>query len=312
MPNIYWQNLPSLRIVLSPIFYELLKKINTNVIPLNAISNSIRGILPNESDVSNEIRLTDKKYFVGSLNRYVNTNDFIGVNYGEHLKEKPKDFSFFQGERILIRRIISRQFRVMATYAQEEFVNKKDYYNLKINNTEYNVKYILAIICSALISFLKTKGSTNASKDDFAQLSLSDVREIPIKPIGLDKQKEFAQRADIMLKLNKELQEFNNKFVGYFSKQYKIQKPNTKLLCWYDLEFSDFIEELNKAIKSIKGTPLTKKDEFEWIDLFNENKQKALQLKSNIENTDKEIDQMVYKLYELTDDEIKIIEMDIN
>ncbi len=308
LPNKYWQNIPSLRIVLSPTFYELLSKINSNVIPLNSISNSIRGILPNESDVSAEIKSTDKKYFVGSVNRYINTNDFFGVNYGDHLKEKPKDYSFFQGERILIRRIISRQFRVMATYADDEFVNKKDYYILKVNNLEYDAKFILAIICSKLISFLKTKGSTNASKDDFAQLSLSDVREIPIKPINIKDQKILAEKANLMLALNKEFQEYINKFLNYFTMNYKIQKPNTKLLSWYDLAFEDFIKEINNAIKLNKNTPLSKKDEFDWIDLFNENKKKALELKAKIDATDKEIDQMVYKLYDLTEEEIKIVE----
>ena len=38
------------------------------------------------------------------------------------------------------------------------------------------------------------------------------------------------------------------------------------------------------------------------------NAKKALELKAQIEKTDKEIDQMVYALYELTEDEIKIVE----
>ncbi len=74
------------------------------------------------------------------------------------------------------------------------------------------------------------------------------------------------------------------------------------------MEFVDFIKELNKAIKTVKGTPLTKKDEFEWIDLFEENKKKALELKSQIDRTDKEIDLMVYELYGLTEEEIQIVE----
>jgi len=41
---------------------------------------------------------------------------------------------------------------------------------------------------------------------------------------------------------------------------------------------------------------------------FNEQKQKASDLKSKINQTDKEIDQLVYALYELTEDEIKIVE----
>jgi hypothetical protein len=57
-----------------------------------------------------------------------------------------------------------------------------------------------------------------------------------------------------------------------------------------------------------KGSPLTKKDEFEWMELFEENKKKALDLKTQIDQTDKEIDKMVYALYGLTEEEIQIVE----
>jgi hypothetical protein len=51
---------------------------------------------------------------------------------------------------------------------------------------------------------------------------------------------------------------------------------------------------------------LTKKDEFEWLDLFEENKEKAQALQTQITQitqTDKEIDAMVYELYGLTEDD---------
>ena len=41
---------------------------------------------------------------------------------------------------------------------------------------------------------------------------------------------------------------------------------------------------------------------------FNEQKQKVEKLKSEIKQTDKEIDQMVYELYGLTQEEIEIVE----
>ena len=41
---------------------------------------------------------------------------------------------------------------------------------------------------------------------------------------------------------------------------------------------------------------------------FNEQKQKAEELKAEIDKTDKEIDLMVYELYGLTEEEINIVE----
>ncbi|KAF5081749.1 hypothetical protein DSECCO2_107200 [anaerobic digester metagenome] len=71
---------------------------------------------------------------------------------------------------------------------------------------------------------------------------------------------------------------------------------------------SDFIKELNKGIKSSGGEKLSKSDEMEWMELFDSKKYEAQALKSEIERIDKEIDQMVYELYGLDEEEIKIVE----
>ena len=106
--------------------------------------------------------------------------------------------------------------------------------------------------------------------------------------------------------------EYLNKQIGnfskYFSSKYRILKISGKLEKWFELDFSIFINELNKSIKSGKGEILQKKDEFEWMELFEENKKKALEHKLQIDQADKEIDRMVYDLYGLTEDEIQIVE----
>ena len=50
----------------------------------------------------------------------------------------------------------------------------------------------------------------------------------------------------------------------------------------------------------------------EWMEVFETKKTEAQTLKAEINKTDVEIDQMVYKLYELTDEEIAIVENSIN
>lgn len=121
-------------------------------------------------------------------------------------------------------------------------------------------------------------------------------------------QQPFIYKADDMLSLNKDLQAVTSKFTTYLSSQYNIEKLSNKLEKWYELKFVDFIKEINKAIKTAKGTALTKKDEFDLIDLFEDNKQKALAPKVQIGQIDKEIDQMAYALYVLTEEAIKIVE----
>jgi hypothetical protein len=68
------------------------------------------------------------------------------------------------------------------------------------------------------------------------------------------------------------------------------------------------MKEYNKLLKVSSGTTLTKKDEFEWMELFEERKKKVLELQAEIDKTDREIDRMVYALYGLTEEEIRIVE----
>lgn len=121
-----------------------------------------------------------------------------------------------------------------------------------------------------LFSFLKTKGSTNATKDDFSQITLSDIRSIPIKIISPEDQKPFIRLADIMLSKNKELQEIQKKFTTLLVSDFKIEKLTEKLEDWYLLDWSDFANELKKKKISMSG-----KDEEKWLDRFDRMKKEA-------------------------------------
>ena len=48
--------------------------------------------------------------------------------------------------------------------------------------------------------------------------------------------------------------------------------------------------------------------EADWIQYLNEQKDKYLEINNRVFETEKEIDQMVYELYALTEEEIKIVE----
>ena len=146
------------------------------------------------------------------------------------------------------------------------------------------------------------------NKELFPKIKGYQLKQLPIKITSKTNQQPFIEKADLMLRLNAALQEVSSKFSTYFSGQFKIEKRSGKLEKWYGLSFDDFIKEINKAIKTQKGTPLTKKEEFDWIDLFEENKAKANNLQSEIAITDKAIDAMVYKLYGLSEEEIGIVE----
>jgi hypothetical protein len=179
------------------------------------------------------------------------------------------------------------------------------------NNTGYYLKtndnYLLAILNSKLINYYYKSISAQLGETGVRSFTIY-IENIPIPKVKETVKYPFIDKADLILSLNKDFQTISQKFATYFSADNKLEKLSTKLSNWYELDFPDFIKELNKAIKTAKGMPLTKKDEFEWMELFEENKKNALALKAEIDRTDKEIDQMVYELYGLTEEEIKIVE----
>ena len=199
-----WQSDKSLKIILNRNTINLQNKFHINSSILGDLCLSVRGILANDTDISDlKLSETYQPFFNGKLNRYISETPNLYVKYGDNLKEKPKNFKLFTGERILIRRIVSRQFRIMANLVEEDYVSKKDLYIFKTINDNYSPKYLLSLINSTLMSYLKTQGSTSAKKNDFTQLTLNDVRELPIKQISLENQTPFIEKVYQILTLKK-------------------------------------------------------------------------------------------------------------
>ncbi len=67
-------------------------------------------------------------------------------------------------------------------------------------------------------------------------------------------------------------------------------------------------KDSKKADGAVLKVNLCLAETAEWMSFFAEQKKKAMDLKNEIDKTDKEINRMVYALYELTEEEIKIVE----
>jgi hypothetical protein len=179
LEDIDWSKSDHLKIVFNSSSRVLSKKFDKHALKISDVTDSIRGILANPEDYSERrINANYEPVFVGKIDRYYIEEKFQFINYGDNLKEKPSSINYFKGERILVRRIVNRQFRIMATIASDKFVSKKDIYTLKLSSNDFSLKYILSIINSKLISFLKTNESVSAKKDDYTQLTLNDIRNI--------------------------------------------------------------------------------------------------------------------------------------
>jgi type I restriction-modification system DNA methylase subunit len=236
------------------------------------------------------------------LNRYYLSEGDEWLKYGDWLAA-PREPKFFENPRILFREIPGQNKRVQAVYTDE-----KSYYGHSItpfilNDNSYNIFYILSIVNSKLISWYASQKCSNFSKKTFPKLNPKDIKEFPIKNIPFDNQQPFIEKADQMLSLNKELQEAISKFQRTIQRKFNLEDLPKKLQDWYLLSYADFIKELAK-----KKVKLSLSEEAEWEDYFMQESKKALDLKAQIDATDKAIDTMVYELYGLSDEEIGIIE----
>lgn len=135
----------------------------------------------------------------------------------------------------------------------------------------------------------------------FPKIRLAEFKRLPIKIISLNNQQSFIAKADIMLSKNEELNQLSQQFTQLL--QAKFSTINKKLQSWYSLTGNEFLKELSK--QKIK-LPLSEQQE--WLQYFEKQKTKANNIQQTIEQTDKEIDAMVYALYGLTEEEIQIVE----
>ncbi|MDX9709063.1 MAG: TaqI-like C-terminal specificity domain-containing protein [Trichloromonas sp.] len=111
---------------------------------------------------------------------------------------------FYQQEpKILIRRIINRQDRLTVAYTEDRMVFKKDINPFIPTDVQFSAKYLLAILASKFISCLYVSSSVIATKDDFRQTTLSELRMLPIPAIPSEDQAPLIALVDQILAAKK-------------------------------------------------------------------------------------------------------------
>ena len=168
-------------------------------------------------------------------------------------------------------------------------------------------KALLSLLNSKLI-FFYLKNVCTTLQGGFYDFRRDKITTIPISKKLNQIDTELSESGNNLIELNNNINKVQDSFRKYFCFKFELEKLTKKLENWHELDFSEFIKELNKAIKKASGTPLTKKDEFEWLELFEDNKKKAQDLQTQITQTEKTIDTMVYDLYGLTQEEREIVE----
>lgn len=284
---------------------KLISKIlnKKNILQLKEIIDFKQGIITggNKDFLTKEKLHNCEKVLTGMdfcRYRLFNPNQYIIYDI-EKLHRPRKREIFESKEKILLRQTGAFPICMLD---DKQYFTLDTVHNGILKNNNFNIKYILALLNSSFTKFIY-ENLINENGKIFAQVKIIYINELPIINISLEKQQTFIEKVDKMLSLNKELQDLSQKFQRMVLRNFKLDKLSAKLQEWYLLDFSDFIEELKKL-----KVKLSLPQESEWQEFFLIEKSKAVIIDSEIKSTDKEIDSMVYKLYELTDEEIKIVE----
>ncbi|MGI9526720.1 MAG: Eco57I restriction-modification methylase domain-containing protein [Weeksellaceae bacterium] len=212
----------------------------------------------------------------------------------------PKNLNKFHHPKIMTQEISSG---CNMTYDENgKFYHPTTIYSfVKKDKFQVDEKFYLGIMNSKVLWFF-IKNTGTELKGGYFRFKTNYLKPFPLPAIP-DNPNKLINNVNQMLSLNKEFQEVTDKFIRTLERRFEIEKLSKKLEAWHDLSFAEFVKELKK-----KKVKLTLAEEAEWEDYFTAEKAKAETLKTQIDQTDKEIDQMVYKLYDLTEEEIAIVE----
>lgn len=198
-----------------------------------------------ENKVYESTKKIDKSYRPYLEGKDINpfSIDYKGrwLKYGVNLAA-PRDPLLFEGERILVRRIVGKT--LISAYTNSDFVTSQLLQIVKPYDQTIT-KYLLGILNSKLLAFYFRK-KYNRQDKTFPEIRIYELASLPIKKSNKS-QKEIIKQVELLLKLNSELKE----------------------------------ERLQNKIE---------------------------QIRSRIEHSEEKLNQLVYELYELTPEEIKIVE----
>ncbi len=292
---------------------SLYSKIQNKSVELGTIAQVTTGIKPYQTGKGKPKQTKDivqNKPFT-SFEKQVNWNPLIRgtqinrysvkwngeyIKYGEWLAEPRKPEIFFN-PKIFIRRTDDK---LLSSFDSNNYVGVNSVHCIQSVNKGFDEKNLMCQINSKLVNWFFRHENFHMVGKPLAEVKVIYVERLPIFN---SKKISFENLADTMLNKKNDLLLIQSKFIRLVKRKFKIEKLQRNLQNWHILTFADFVKELKK--KKIK---LGLAEEAEWEDYFEAEKAKALTLQATIDQTDKEIDQMVYQLYGLTEEEIEIVE----
>ena len=258
----------------------------------------------NAFDAKNRIFESDLQVDI-SYRRYLRGEDILPyiikwqdkwLKYGINLAA-PRVESLYQGERILVRRIVGE--KLICAYTNDNFVTSQLLQIVKPHQPEL-AKYLLTILNSTLIAYYFRK-KYNRQDKTFPEIRIYELASMPIR-MAEDKQ-PFITAADSLLAGHRELHEAEAAAGRLVRAELGLTAPLTGKLALTQ-PWKTWSPALEKAL----GRKLRLPEKSTWLDYLTGFQQQQAQRRAALHRQDAALDQLVYQLYQLTPAEIALVE----
>jgi type I restriction-modification system DNA methylase subunit len=190
--------------ILSSEEISIIEKIRNAPMHFSDIADIQRGVTPFQL-VDSPPKNAEIAYN-GNLRRYIfDLGEKKYIRYDNSLAEfKPE--RYFQGKRILLRELISRQFSLQASLVEGSFITNKSIQSILVNE-DVSPLIVLGILNSKLLSWFFLSVNSVGRRDDFPKIVLKQTRELPFPNLSNKnaESNKLVILVDRMLELNKEL-----------------------------------------------------------------------------------------------------------
>lgn len=227
-------------------------------------------------------------------------NGKMDVDNGWYLYIYQKNHDKFPFPKIMSQEI---SFGCNMTYDQEGiFYHPTTIYSfVKKKEIEIDDKFYLGILNSKVLWFF-LKNTSSELRGGYYRFKTNYLKPFPLPAIP-DNPMTLIEKVENILTLSRECDKVKHKIISHLQSKFEVEKLSRKLHNWHEINFAEFLNELQKY-----KVVLSLGQEAEWMEYFNEQKERVQALQTQIDRTDREIDRLVYQLYGLTEEEIQIVE----
>jgi len=179
---------------------------------------------------------------------------------------------------------------------------KNGAYGIRVNR-EFQISetLLMSVLNSNLLWFF-LQNTGNVLRGGYFRFNTKYINPFPVFNLEL-KEDPFKDDVSLIFDKNEQIKKLLNRFIKRINNNFKIDKLSTKLLTFHKFDFKMFVSELKK-----KKIQLSLLDQDQWEEYFNKYKVEINQLQFDVKKTERKIDRKIYKIYSLSEDEIKIVE----